>query len=81
LIRAVLQLEPRLLGRTQASSVIVLDRSRLAESATVTQSLTPSKLRAEPFLPAVVQAAPEIEPVFALPESSRRLLPLPASKP
>src|SRR6476619_5188449 len=50
-------------GWTHASRVIPVVRSNPAESATVTQSLTPSNERAPPYLP-VVQVAPEIVPVI-----------------
>ena len=67
-------------GRTQASSVIAVVRSRAAVSATVTQSLTPSNESAPPFLPAADQVAPEIVPACPRPEMSASVGPLPASK-
>jgi hypothetical protein len=48
---------------------------------TVTQSSIPSNDRAAPYFPSVVQAAPEIVPLFPLPEASARVEPAPASKP
>ena len=66
-------------GRTHASSVIPVVRSSDAVSAIVTRSLTPSNVRAPPFLPAVVQLGPEIEPAFPLPEESARVEPEPPS--
>jgi hypothetical protein len=47
---------------------------------TVTQSLTPSKDSALPNLPWVLQAAPEITPVWLLPEASATLVPVPSLK-
>ena len=70
-------LSPRV-GRTQASRVMPVFRSSVAASATVTQSLTPSKLSALPFFP-VVQVAPEMVPALPLPERSASVVPEPAS--
>jgi hypothetical protein len=67
-------------GRTQASRVIAVVRSSDAESATVTQSLTPSKLRALPNLP-VVQVAPLTVPPFPRPDPSAVPVPEPSSNP
>jgi hypothetical protein len=44
---------------------------------TVTQSLLPSKVRAEPYLPSVVQVAPEMSPLLALPDRSATVVPAP----
>jgi hypothetical protein len=55
-------------------------RSRLAASATVTQSFVPSKLSAPPNRPVVVHVAPVIVPVWALPEESPTAVPAPSSK-
>ena len=65
-------------GLTHASRVMPLERSRDAESAIVTQSLTPSKERALPVLP-VAQVGPESEPLLPEPELSAAVLPEPAS--
>ena len=50
-------------------------------SGTVTQSLTPSKLNAEPYRPPAFHAAPEIVPPFPCPDESAALEPEPASNP
>ena len=55
-IRTVRQRDPIAVGRTQASSVMPVVRSSESASATVTQSLTPSKLSAPPNLPPVLRA-------------------------
>jgi len=57
-------------GLTQAERVSAPVRSRLLASLTVTQSLTPSKERAEPNLPLVVQPAQEMVPALLLPDES-----------
>ncbi len=57
-----------------------LEKSSDAESAIVTQSLTPSNDSAFPFLPAVVQVGPESVPLLAEPELSATDVPEPASK-
>src|SRR5687768_7341130 len=56
-------------------------RSSEAASGTVTMSLTPSKVRAEPYLPAAVQVAPAIVPWLADPERSVRVVPAASSNP
>ena len=71
--------QPPPCGFTQASRVMPLERSREAESAIVTQSLTPSNESALPVLPAA-QVGPESVPVLAEPELSAAELPEPASK-
>ena len=68
-------------GRTHASSVIPVVKSSEFASGTVTQSLTPSKLNAEPNRPAPLHTGPEIEPTFPFPEESAALEPDPASNP
>jgi hypothetical protein len=68
-------------GRTHASTVMPVVRSREAASATVTQSLTPSNDRAPPYLPAAVQAAPETVPALELPEPSAAVVPVVSLKP
>src|SRR6266496_2792291 len=77
---AVRHWEPSAVGFTQASSVIALVRSSEVESATFTMLLTPLKLSAEPNLPLVVQVAPEIVPLFPLPDRSGSEVPDPWSK-
>ena len=77
----VRQLLPSPVGRTHASSVIPVVRSRLLASATVTRSLTPSKVSALPNFPAVVHVGPLIVPTLPLPELSAAAVPMPASKP
>src|SRR5439155_80447 len=71
----------RAVGFTHASSVIPVDRSSDAASATVTQLLTPLKLSADPKRPDVVRVAPLIVPVLLLPERSMTVAPEPSSKP
>src|SRR5690348_5043858 len=67
-------------GYTHASSVMALARSREAESATVTQLFVPLNDRALPYLPEVLQVAPEIVPAFPFPEASPSVEPVPSSK-
>src|SRR4051812_30005905 len=67
-------------GLTHASRVMAPVRCRDAESATVTQLLVPLKDRALPNLPAVLQVAAVIVPVFPLPEASATVVPVPSSK-
>jgi len=66
----VRQLPETEVGLTQPISVIPVVRSSEFESATVTQSLTPSKVTAPPYLPATVATAPESVPLLLLPETS-----------
>ena len=73
------QLEPALVGFTQASKVIFWVTSSEALSATVTMSSTPSNDSEPPNLPFGAQVAPEMEPLLPLPEASRSVVPLPAS--
>ena len=68
-------------GKTHASSVNAVVRLSSAVEATVTQSLTPSKVRALPKRPWVVQVAPVMVPVCPLPEASAVLVPVPSLKP
>ena len=56
-------------------------RSSDALSGTVTQSFTPSKVSAEPNLPAVVRTAPAIVPLLPRPEPSVTAVPLVSSNP
>src|SRR4026207_1867365 len=79
-ISTVRQLVPSALGLTQASSVIPLVRSSEAESGTFTIALVPLKLKAEPYLPPVLQVALLIVPLLELPDRSGRLGPEPWSK-
>ena len=81
MIRTVRQAFPSAAGNTHASSVARVDRSSEALSGTVTQSFTPSKVRAEPNLPAVVRTAPAIVPLLPRPEPSVTPVPLISSKP
>src|SRR5215831_151343 len=76
----VRQTEPSALGCTHASSVIPVVRSSEFESGTVTLSLTPSNERALPCLPPALQTAPETVPLFAEPEASATVDPVPSSK-
>ena len=78
---AVLQLLSAEVGRTHASSVMPVVRSRSAASATVTMSFVPSKLSAPPFLPAAVQLAPETIPEWPLPVASDAVEPAASSNP
>src|SRR6186997_3471181 len=79
-ISTVRQLVPSALGLTQASSVIPLVRSSEAESGTFTIALVPLKLKAEPYLPPVLQLALAMVPLLPLPDRSGRLVPEPWSK-
>ena len=67
-------------GKTQASRVMAVVRLSRLVALTVTQSFTPSKASALPNLPWVLQAAPEIVPVWPFPEASATLVPLPSLK-
>ena len=77
-VTTVRHVESAVVGRTHASRVIPVEKSSDAASLMRTESLTPSKLSARPFLP-FVHVAPEIVPVLARPELSARVVPLPAS--
>src|SRR3954451_19406318 len=81
LIIAVRQVVPSAVGLTQASIVILLVRSSLALSATVTQLLVPLNVRSLPNLPVVDRVAPVIVPFSPLPEPSLAPVPLVSSKP
>ena len=72
---------PSAVGNTHASSVARVLRSSDALSGTVTQSFTPSNVRADPNFPAVERVAPEIVPLFPRPEPSVTAVPLVSSKP
>src|SRR5687768_13828288 len=71
---------PCAVGNTHADSVMPTVRSSALLSATVTQSFTPSNDRALPYLPCVVQVAPEMVPVRPLPVTSTAVVPVPALK-
>src|SRR4051795_8324088 len=68
-------------GRTHASSVMPVVRSRLLASGTLTQSLTPSKLSAEPYRPAGVREGPLSVPPLPRPEAAVAVVPDASSKP
>ena len=68
-------------GRTHASSVIAFVRSSEFASGVVTQSLTPSKLSAEPYRPAAFQVAPDTVPVLPAADESAAVEPEPALNP
>ncbi|MEA2129081.1 MAG: hypothetical protein QOJ85_1972 [Solirubrobacteraceae bacterium] len=68
-------------GLTHASSVMPVVRSSDAASATVTRSLTPSKLSALPNLPVVVRSGPLIVPALDCPEASAAVVPAVSSNP
>src|SRR5918995_5151763 len=70
---------PAVLGLTQPSSVMPVVRSSEGASATVTQSLIPSKLSAPPLRPSVVGVAPETVPWFPSPDASVTMAALTAS--
>src|SRR3954453_1424565 len=71
---------PSELGRTHASTVIPVVRSRSLASAIETTSLIPSNDSAPPVLPAAFQVGPLIVPGWFLPDTSASVVPLPASK-
>src|SRR4026208_2037253 len=79
-ISTVRQLVPSALGLTPASSVIPLVRASELESGTFTIALVPLKLKAEPYLPPVLQLALAMVPLLPLPGRSGRLVPEPWSK-
>ena len=68
-------------GRTHASNVIPDVKSNDAESATVTQSSTPSNDNARPNRPPVTRAAPDTVPTFPRPDESVTAAPETSSKP
>ena len=72
---------PSAVGLTHASSVAREVRSSDALSGTVTMSLTPSKLSADPNLPELVRVAPLMEPVLPRPDASVTDAPFASSKP
>ena len=54
-------------GKTQASIVMPVVKSRSLASFTVTQSFTPSKVSALPNFPCAVHAGPAMVPVCPFP--------------
>src|SRR3954453_19478257 len=72
---------PTAVGRTQPSSVMPVVRSSESASATVTQSLMPSKLSAPPNLPAALRTGPLSVPGLPRPEASAVVVALVSSKP
>ena len=72
---------PLAVGKTHASSVMPLVKSRLATSLTLTRLLVPLKDKFFPNFPDVFQVAPPMVPLFPLPEASAVVLPAPSSKP
>ena len=50
------------------------------DAGTDTRAVLPLKTSAPPYLPAVVHVAPLSVPVLLLPEASRTVVPIPASK-
>ena len=77
---ATVRQSPVCAGLTQAASVIPVVEVERAESATVTMSFVPSKLRALPTRPLVTRVAPEMVPGFERPELSNATLPEVSSK-
>src|SRR3954454_20209899 len=75
----VRHIEPSALGLTQASTLAAVVRSREAESATLTMSLTPSNCSAPPCLP-VTRVAPETLPLLLRPDVSSTVVPDESSK-
>src|SRR5262245_19348884 len=71
----------RLVGLTQASSVMPTVRSSTAESATLTRLDVPLKEMAFPYLPALANDAFESVPVLLLPVESTVDVPVPSSNP
>src|SRR5207248_9325152 len=68
-------------GYTHASNVIPLVNCSEAALLMVTSALVPSKLKALPYLPDVVQVAPLIVPLLPLPDTSVTTVPLPSLNP
>ena len=69
----------RTAGLTQASSVMPLVRSRLAESGTVTQVVEPLNWIAEPNLPDADHVPFASVPLLLFPDESPAAVPLPSS--
>src|SRR4051795_726325 len=72
---------PTFLGLTHASSVNAFVMSSEFASATVTQSLMPSKDRAPPNFPVVDQTGPDSVPSLAEGDESRAVVPVASLKP
>src|SRR4051794_2014753 len=72
---------PAFLGLTHASSVAAVVRSSEFASATVTQSLTPSKDSAPPYLPPVAHVGPDSVPLLPDGDASLADVPLVSLKP
>src|SRR5258708_33071203 len=66
---------------TQAEKVAAVPGFKEFELTASTSPLLPLKVRASPWWPAVVQAAPDKVPVFPLPLASAVVVPLPSLKP
>src|SRR3954469_8832341 len=65
-------------GRTQASSVIPVDRCSAAASAIVTREVVPLNTSALPDFPPLVHAAFVMVPVCPLPDTSESVAPAPS---
>src|SRR4051812_9094468 len=76
--RTVRQVEPRAVGKTHASSVDAVLRSRVAPSGTVAQLPPPSNDSALPYLPEVHVVAVAV-PSFPRPDESATAVPDPSS--
>src|SRR5262245_33744767 len=63
---------------THASIVSPVERSRLAESLTVTSAFVPLNVSAPPFLPAVHVVPPLVVPRLFLPDESLTAVPVPS---
>ena len=79
-LRTTVRQPDTVVGLTQASTVRAVVRSRSGASAIDTRLLVPLNDRAFPFLPAAVQVAPTIEPVWPLPVASAVVPPVPSLK-
>ena len=71
--------EPSAAGKTHASRVMPIVRSRPAASATVTQLLVPLNDSVLPNLPGLAHVAFATVPVRLFPDPSFALIPLPSS--
>src|SRR4051812_11594074 len=80
-LRAIVRHAESSVGRTHASTVSALVKSREPASGTTTLLLLPLNARAEPYLPALAHVAPDSVPVLVCPELSVAVVPLPSSKP
>jgi len=68
-------------GRTHADNVIELVKSKLAASATDTESFTPSNNNADPYRPDGDHDAPDTDPLFPNPDTSPADDPAPSLNP